>query len=67
MLTKAEFKIEYDDIFYPTIDDKRDALEHLIAGMKDLIDNENMDGFVTIKRRETSTSRWVTVYKGSYV
>ena len=63
----AEFKIEYDDVLYPSIDDKRYALEELIKGMNDLIRKKDMEQFVTIKRRNTPTSKWVTVYKGSYV
>ena len=62
-----QYKVEYDDILYPVIDDKRHALEAFIDGMKTLIDDEDMEQFITIKRREGHDGKWKIVYKGSYV
>lgn len=62
----AQYKIEYSDILYSSLDDKRHAMVELIKCMKKMIDDGDMEQFVTIKRREGFDGKWDIVYKGSY-
>lgn len=65
-MTEAQYKIEYSDILHPSIDDKRHALVELIKSMKETVNGEFIEQFVTIKRREGFDGKWKVVYKGSF-
>lgn len=65
-MTDVQYKIEYSDILHPTIDDKRRALVDLIKYMRETINGDQAEQFVTIKRRVGFDGKWKVVYKGSY-
>ena len=62
----VQYKIEYSNIFYPSIDDKRHALVELIKSMKETVNGKQIEQFVTIKRRKGFDGKWKVVYRGSY-
>ena len=62
----TDYKIEYSDILYSPLDDKRHALTELIKHMKEMVNGDDIEQFVIIKRREGFDGKWKVVYKGSY-
>lgn len=65
-MTEAQYKIEYSDILYGGIDDKRRAMIDLIKYMKQMVNDDDIEQFITIKRRKGFDGKWKVVYKGSY-
>ncbi len=65
-MINAQYKIQYSDILYPSIDDKRHAVVELIKFMKEMVNSGDIEQCITIKRREGFDGKWKVVYKGSY-
>ncbi len=65
-MDEAQYKIEYSDILHGGVDDKRHAMVELLRSMKQMINEGDIEQFITIKRREGFDGKWKVVYKGSY-
>lgn len=65
-MTDAQYKIEYYNILHPLIDDKRHAMVELLKSMKETVNKDDIEQFITIKRREGFDGKWKIVYRGSY-
>jgi len=65
-MTDAQYKIEYSNILYGGIDDKKHAIDELIKDMRRSVKSKDIEQFVTLKRREGFEGKWKIVYRGIY-
>lgn len=65
-MDNVQYKIEYNNVLYGGIDDKKQAMDELIKSMRNTVKSKIIEQFIIIKRREGFNGKWKIVYKGIY-
>ena len=65
-MTDVQYKIEYNNVLYGGIDDKKQAMDELLKDMRRSVKSKDIEQFITLKRREGFDGKWKVVYKGIY-